>query len=561
MRLWWLVLCSLGCEPVKVAEHPSEPPKETGEPVVEDTADPPSDTGDPPSDTGDPPPVITCEAPALELAGEWRGSDLHPEPIHSPPPVLGSCGWGMAAVDLNEDGEVDLLPVGVHSPTFALLNAGGELTPSTDVLFDGSELPTGNGVAAGDINQDGRPDIVLVRSTGYADRVYINQGGGVFLSTELPESTSESQGATLFDADADGDLDLFISRHVDLMETDVVAMEAGLDRAAVNGFYLNEGGTFVEGPPVGVSDAATFQAVPMDVDGDGDLDLFLVNDFGAFIEPSAMMLNDGSGSFTEVEDCGCDQAMFGMGATASDANNDGLVDLYVSDFGSPQLLLGLGMGLFYDSTLASGAGVVPSEDRVTSWGTTFVDLDQDGSDEIATTFGPVMMGVPGDWSDVIDDPSVAGLDDSEYQRDALWLNQEGLFEEAAEGLGFDFSTNSRAVVTADFDGDGLPDLATSGLDDDRTQVVRMHRAKGGCGPGVTVNFTDMGAEDIGATVEWSVAGVERVRWYLPTTTFSTSGPTLHLGLGGHESADWVRITPLNGVPRETRDVLAGSTVF
>jgi len=156
---------------------------------------------------------------------------------------------------------------------------------------------------------------------------------------------------------------------------------------------------------------------------------------------------------------------------------------------------------------------------------------------------------------------VEGLDDSPAQRDALWLNDEGQFDEVAESLGFDYATNSRAVVVADFDGDGLPDLATSGLDDDRSQVVRVHRSSGGCGPGVTVEFPAMGAADIGASVTWSVAGVERVRWFLPTTTFSSSGPTLHLGLGGHESADWVRIAPMNGVPREFHDVSAGSTVF
>jgi hypothetical protein len=543
-----------GCEPAKVLEPRASPSKDTGPPEAEDT-------GPPAAEDTAPPPEITCEEPAMELVGEWRGGDLHPEPIRAPSSVLGSCGWGLAAVDLNGDGAVDLLPAGSGAPTYALLNVGGSLISSREIRFDGAELPPGNGLAAGDINQDGRPDIVLVRSVGFADLVYINQGGGVFSSTELPASSTESQGATLFDADGDGDLDLFISRHIDLMVTDVSALEARTLRADPNSLYINEGGSFVVGPPVGVIDAATFQAVPLDVDGDGDLDLYLVNDFGAFIEPSALMLNDGTGNFTEAEDCGCDQAMFGMGAAASDANNDGLVDLYLSDFGSPRLLLGMGGGSFYDSTLASGAGIVPSADRVTSWGTTFVDLDQDGSDEIATAFGPVMMGIPGDWSDSVTDASVEGLDDSQAQRDAIWLNHGGQFEEAAERLGFDFATNTRAVVVADFDGDGLPDLATSGLDDDRNQVVRVHRSIGGCGPGVTVAFPAMGAADIGARVEWSVAGIERVRWYLPSTTFSSSGPTLHLGLGGHESADWVRITPMNGAPRETRDVLAGSTLF
>ena len=68
----------------------------------------------------------------------------------------------------------------------------------------------------------------------------------------------------------------------------------------------------------------------------------------------------------------------------------------------------------------------------------------------------------------------------------------------------------------------------------------------------------MNARDIGTKVEWRVGGEDRVRWFLPSTTFSSSGPTLHLGLAGFPRAEWVRITPQGGETIEYTNVEAGT---
>ena len=79
----------------------------------------------------------------------------------------------------------------------------------------------------------------------------------------------------------------------------------------------------------------------------------------------------------------------------------------------------------------------------------------------------------------------------------------------------------------------MPDVAISGLDSAMRQVVRIYESEGGCGPGVTVAFPERGPRDVGTQVEWSVGGERFTRWYQPGTTYSVSGPTLHLGLGGY----------------------------
>jgi hypothetical protein len=421
-------------------------------------------------------------------------------------------------------------------------------------------LVSGNGLAVGDVNQDGRPDLVLLRSKGDADRLYLNMGGGRFESTPIVESSEESQHGSLFDADGDGDLDLFVSRHIDIDEPGIDFIEELEIRGNENGFYLNNDGVFMAAAVPGVADAATFQSVPMDVDNDGDLDLYLVNDFGMFIAPNELLINDGAGGFSLAEDCGCAVEMFGMGAAASDFDNDGLIDLHLSNFGSPKLLSSVGPARFVDTTAASGALIEPSADHVSSWGTIFVDINQDGWDEIATVFGPVVVGIDKDWTDNIDHPAVNDLNDSPIQRNMLLYNEKGQFEDRSASVGFEYAGISRAVVSADFNNDGMPDLAVTGLGSDRSQVVVVVEAFGGCGPGITVAFPAVGGRDIGATVAWSVEGVVRRRWYLPGGTFSSSGPTMHLGLGVHDAADWVRVTRLGGEIIEHTDVKAGTEI-
>ena len=142
----------------------------------------------------------------------------------------------------------------------------------------------------------------------------------------------------------------------------------------------------------------------------------------------------------------------------------------------------------------------------------------------------------------------------------LFHNEGGTYSDVSTSLGFERSDVGRAIVVADFNGDGMPDLATAGMSSERQPYLQLHHGAAGCGPGITVAFPELGARDIGTKVQWHVGGETRVRWFLPSTTFSSSGPTLHLGLGGYSSADWVRITPLGGEMVEYTDVLAGARI-
>lgn len=557
MRL--VILLALGCSPAD--SSPKSSPADSGQAAADATpGDGPDDSGAAHTDdtaTADPPSQPECEAPQLELVGEFTSTDLHPIDAPPAPLVLGSCGWGLAVLDVNDDGWPDLIPAGAWSSTRVLLNDEGTLEPDESMVFDGGLLPQANGLATGDVDGDGRVDLVHVTGTGTSDRIYFNRGGGVFESVALEDSAHESQSASLFDADADGDLDLFVARHIDGEATSLPDLEAGTLVGDKNGLYLNEGGALVPAIVPGNGQAASFQGVPFDADGDGDLDLFVVNDFGAFIHSSELLIND-SGVFRVAEDCQCDGAKFGMGGTVGDADSDGIPDLHVTNFGTPELLMGLGDGRYYESALARGLTVGP--ERVTGWGSAFVDLNMDGHSDLISAFGPVLVGMEGDWSDMVDHDVVAGIDDLPAQPSALWMNDGERFIEYSALAGLEGSGVTRSVVVADFNRDGLPDIATSGLLPNRHQVVRVYASRGGCGPGVVVDFPAMTAADLGAKVEWSVAGEVRTAWMVPSTTFSSSGSTLHLGLGGREQAEFVRVTPVNADPVEYRDVPRGTVL-
>ena len=369
--LFALIGCTFG------EQSPEKPSADSGEIAADDSG-------------VEPPPDRECSPPQLRLTAELTSASLHPPEAPPVPPVLGSCGWGLAVLDINEDGWPDLVPSGAWAPTYALINDGETFHPDPGVLFDGGPLPVSNGLAAGDIDGDGRPDLVLARGTGFSDRVYINRGGGEFDSTPLPESDQESQGATLFDADNDGDLDVFIPRHIDVYATSLPDLEAGTALGDRNGFYWNTDGVFSTAVVPGTDTAASFQGVPYDADADGDLDLFIVNDFGAFIQPSELMINNG-GSFEPAEDCQCDGAKFGMGAALGDVDADGIADLHVTNFGFPELLMGMGSGRYYEAAVARGVEV--GSERFTGWGTSVLDVDMDGDSDLLSAFGPVLVGV------------------------------------------------------------------------------------------------------------------------------------------------------------------------
>lgn len=360
----------------------------------------------------------------------------------------------------------------------------------------GIDAPTaGYGVSAGDVDGDGWPDLLLpaVRAEGvdHGHRLWLNAGDGTFTdagSAWLPQASPHAAwGATLVDVDADGDLDaafagtsanrFWRNTGAGFTEEDVgitglfsvltatwsaadFDADGDLDLYAVNHEFADQPGPGVPYPedvllrnrgdgtfedasdllPADRLAGAGFVSAWTDLDEDGDLDLYVVNDFGVDL-PNQYFRNDG-GTFTRADDlCACGVAIDGMGVAVGDYDGDQILDLYLSNRHGEHLLRNLG-GQTVDTTAKHGAlGDANDPRRGTSWGTDFLDFDRDGWPDLVLAFG----------DEFGDEPAP----------NRLFHNAGGRFEEV-EDPGFDDLHDTRGLALLDFDRDGCTDLALRG---------------------------------------------------------------------------------------------------
>ena len=494
------------------------------------------------------PSPLPCQPASLQLHQELTADALLPSRADDASDRISYVGPGLALADIDGDGWLDLAVAPLLGGVVLFQGRGGELLP-----WETAALPPAQAIAAGDLDADGHTDLVLGRMEGEADLVLFGDGAGGFTQAPLPQSEGHTLTISLLDADLDGDLDLFTARS--LSQLDPAQIAEGGATGGGNVLYINTGGQLSarDGAiPEQHVDDLTFIGAPIDADADGDLDLFLANDFGWYAEANILLESDGTGALSRAEDCGCETAMSAMGAAVGDVNGDGWPDLHITDLGSPDLLLSDGAGGFFDATLASGATLPLAQTRTASWGNTTIDIDQDGWPELAVTYGTINFWDPTGEAAVIL-PSGQEIADPLGQTDALLCNLgEGQFTDASAALGFDAADVGRAVVAGDLDRDGMPELVTAGWLDGQSPYVRIFQSTGGCGPGVTI-----ATEAIGARVEVITPDRTMTHWVLPTTTFSSSAPEVYAGLGGWAEAD-VIVTLPGGEQLRWEAVPAGS---
>ena len=211
-------------------------------------------------------------------------------------------------------------------------------------------------------------------------------------------------------------------------------------------------------PEIMGSGAALF-----DADGDGDLDAYLVQS-GRFpgrtdgTPGNELYINDGTGRFVRVRATGAEDQGYGMGVTAGDYDNDGDVDLYVTNVGTNALLANDGAGTFTDVTQVAGV-----QGQGFSTAAVFFDADRDGDlDLFVVNYVAWHRGVERECFDYgtgvrnYCDPGNYQLPD----RDILYRNDgDGTFTDVSGPAGLTAASgNGLGVVSADFDGNGLPDI-------------------------------------------------------------------------------------------------------
>ena len=282
----------------------------------------------------------------------------------------------MRMTDIDGDGDLDIL----------LPNADGYFTqrtaqPFSVYLNDGTGVFTGgaqqivNGytgyvrqIATGDVDGDGDLDLYIPSAWGDADVLLFNDAGTFVdhAATSLPGLHSHA-GATRFaDVDNDGDLDLFVS--------DGWAQSAPTPAH----LYINDGtGKFTEAPVGQLPSGKGAQPIDFDVfDADGDHDLDLLIDLHQV--KSLLWINDGAGHFTDASATFPAQSGLKYGPVACDVDGDGDLDIWVDNSGpsyTEQLLINDGSGKFADETAMRVTGNVNGADDN---GVACVDIDGDG---------------------------------------------------------------------------------------------------------------------------------------------------------------------------------------
>ena len=332
----------------------------------------------------------------------------------------------------------------------------------------------GGGVAIGDINNDGKPDIFLTSNQG-ENKLYINKGNFKFedITTKagLHSNHKWHTGVTMADVNGDGWLDIYVCN---------AGIMSGDDRA--NELYINQkDGTFKEeAHAYGLDDkGASTQAVFFDYDHDGDLDCFVLNNSPRSVESfgykpvdrntrdrvngDRLYRND-NGKFTDVSaEAGIygPEIAFGLGIAVSDVNNDGWDDIYIANdfFEKDYLYINQHNGTFKEVS-SQALGHMSNG----SMGTDIADINNDGYTDIFTaemlpeTDYRLKTTLKFDEYDVQNARDLLGLH-HQFTANCLQLNnQDGTFSEIAQLAGVDATGWSWGALHFDFDNDGWKDL-------------------------------------------------------------------------------------------------------
>ena len=426
----------------------------------------------------------------------------------------------------------------------------------------------GMGVAVGDYDNDGRPDM-FVGNFGVS-RLYRNNGDGTF--TDVAEKVGVarkgwSTGASFGDYDGDGRLDLFVPAYVDMdlanlppspteaakpggvgqnfcqfRGVPVMCGPRGLPGEADTLYHQKPDGTFEDvSAKSGVNDPQKyygFSSAWVHADDDNLLDLIVVNDS----TPKQLYINKGNGTFEEtgypsgvaLNENGREQA--GMGLAVGDYDNDGRVDFHITNFSDDSNVLyhNDGDGNFTDLTFQAGLGEVTIP--FLGWGTDFLDYDNDGWKDLFVANGHVYP--------TVDDHQWG----TSYAEQSLLFHnlKNGKFERvgAPAGSALAQAWCARGIAIADLDGDGRLDVVINNTDSKPTLLKNIAT---GAGHWLEVRLVGDVAKKsprdaIGAIVYLTTGKLRQRQDVISGASYASQNDmTLHFGLGAATTVDKLEV--------------------
>lgn len=497
-------------------------------------------------------------------------------------------GSGCALEDLDGDGDLDLFVIAfcgnveagraeeakppATGPTHRLFrNDEGRFTDVTAASGLGTR-DFGIGVAAGDVDGDGRLDLYV---TAYGrNRLFLNRGGLRFEESTDKAGVGDTgfgSGAAFSDVDRDGDMDLYLSNYVNFTwdgQKPVPSKWGGYSlpstlnpssfAPAANRFFRNRGdGTFEEmAKALGIEDAEGrgLSCTFADFNEDGWPDLYVLND----VSKNAYFENRGDGTFEDrsLESLSADYRG-AMGNAVCDLDEDGDLDLFITHWIAQEN--GLYINLLHESAKRAGSpmrlmfgdksnfwGLGATGLNYVGWGTAFFDYDLDGTVDLAVVNGSTM---PSDSDPGRLTPQPPQL---------FWHKRGERFFEIGDEAGSVLTKplSGRGLVDGDLDGDGDPDLIIT----ENFGPLHVWRNEGPTGAALTVRLRK-GAGNrfgVGALVRVTAGGRTQTQAVGAGTSYLCHRPLeLRFGLGGAATAD-VEVRWPDGKLSKRQGVAAGT---
>ena len=468
-------------------------------------------------------------------------------------------GAGCGFLDYDNDGWMDIYlvnsgPCDFYTPPSRLRNAlyhNNRDGTFTDVGEKAGVTGSGygQGIAVGDYDGDGFPDIYL---TQYGRSVlYHNNGDGTF--TDVTEragiaAPGWATSAVWFDYDNDGQLDLFVCRFVDFSK----AKNKWCGNRLTNErsyciprvyepmpcwlFHNNGNGTFTDvSKESGIAEslAKAWGVVACDINNDGWMDLFVASD----TVPNFLFVNH-KGKFEEngvlagVGYSAYGRARSGMGVDAADYDQDGWTDLFVANVDQEMFSLyhNNKNETFSDAAVPTGIGSATK--LMSGWGLKFFDYDNDGDFDLL-----LCNGHPDDKID-------GRVDGVKYLEPMLLYRNTGKgMKNVSEQGGAIFSRPmaGRGMAIGDFDNDGAVDVLVA-INNGTPVLLRNNAGRRNNWLGVKLVGKKSNPDAVGARLSYQAGDLKRSRMKVGGGSYlSAHDPRMVLGIGKRERADWLEV--------------------
>ncbi len=431
-----------------------------------------------------------------------------------------------------------------------------------------------------DFNNDGKPDLLVVRF-GH-NQLFQNMGNGKFKDVTKGSGIDGYKNAITaiaFDYDRDGKLDLFVGSYfqpINIFKPDSPrffpeSFETANNGGGVTVYHNNGNGTFTDvTEKVGLKTSGwTLDIGHADADNDGFDDIYVACDFGT----DRFFHNNGNGTFTDITEkaIGFDSKK-GMNVDWGDFDNDGLLDIYVTNITDDYMREGNflwhnnGNLTFTDVSRETG-----TSETGWGWGAKFFDYDNDGWLDLYVVNGWVSAGKesyvpdifamvikPGiDFADARNWPPMGDKSLSGYEKKKLFHNEKGqVFKDEAHRHGVDSIRDGRGIAIADFDNDGRLDMFVANANGE-PYLYRNTMPPGNHWVDFSLEGTKSNRTAVGAQVRLTAGGMTRLQFISGGNSFAgQSSARVHFGLGDVAKIDQIEVR----WPAGEREVFTGIAV-